>query len=104
MGSHARPVLRIGSPAGNSDTLSVQFATTSSIEPEITPMSVAKHIELTADSSTSFEDAISKGVAKAGETVDGITAVWVQGQQALVENGKVTTYRVQMKVTFVLND
>ena len=67
-------------------------------------MSVAKHIELTADSSTSFEDAIRNGVAKAGETVDGITAVWVQGQQALVEDGKVTTYRVQMKVTFVLND
>lgn len=67
-------------------------------------MSVAKHIELTADSSTSFEDAIQNGVAKAGETVEGITAVWVQGQQALVENGKVSTYRVQMKVTFVLND
>ena len=67
-------------------------------------MSVAKHIELTADSSTSFEDAIRNGVAKAGETVDGITAVWVQGQQALVEGGKVTTFRVQMKVTFVLND
>jgi flavin-binding protein dodecin len=67
-------------------------------------MSVAKHIELTADSSTSFEDAIARGVAKAGETVDGITAAWVQGQQALVEDGKVTTYRVQMKVTFVLKD
>jgi flavin-binding protein dodecin len=67
-------------------------------------MSVAKHIELTADSSESFEDAIARGVDKAGETVDGITAVWVQGQQALVEHGKVTTYRVQMKVTFVLND
>jgi flavin-binding protein dodecin len=67
-------------------------------------MSVAKHIELTADSATSFEDAIAQGVAKAGETVDGITAVWVQGQQALVEDGQVVTYRVQMKITFVLND
>ena len=65
-------------------------------------MSVAKHIELTADSSTSFEDAIAKGLKKAGETVDGITAAWVKGQQVLVEKGKVTTYRVQMKVTFVL--
>ena len=55
-------------------------------------------------SPTSFEDAIAQGVAKAGETVDGITAVWVQGQQALVEDGQVVTYRVQMKVTFVLND
>ncbi len=67
-------------------------------------MSVAKHIELTADSDESFEDAIKAGVAKAGETVDGITAVWVQGQQVLVENGHVSGYRVQMKVTFVLKD
>ena len=65
-------------------------------------MSVAKHIELTADSSTSFEDAIQKGISKAGETVDGITAAWVQGQQALVEGGKIATYRVQLKITFVL--
>lgn len=67
-------------------------------------MSVAKHIELTADSPDSFEDAIRNGVAKAGETVDEITAVWVQGQQALVENGEVSAFRVQMKVTFVLKD
>jgi flavin-binding protein dodecin len=65
-------------------------------------MSVAKHIELTADSSTSFEDAVKKGITKAGETVDNITAAWIKGQQALVENGKITTYRVQLKVTFVL--
>jgi flavin-binding protein dodecin len=67
-------------------------------------MSVAKHIELTADSTESFEDAIRAGVDKAGETVDGITAVWVQGQQVLVEDGQVAGYRVQMKVTFVLKD
>ena len=65
-------------------------------------MSVAKHIELTADSSTSFEDAVRKGIAKAGETVNNITAAWIQGQQALVEDGKIATYRVQLKVTFVL--
>ncbi len=65
-------------------------------------MSVAKHSELTADSSTSFEDAVKKGIAKAGETVSNITAAWIQGQQALVEDGKITTYRVQLKVTFVL--
>jgi flavin-binding protein dodecin len=65
-------------------------------------MSVAKHIELTADSTKSFEDAIQIGIKKAGETVDNITAAWVKGQQALVENGQITTYRVQLKVTFVL--
>ena len=67
-------------------------------------MSVAKHIELTADSPDSFEEAIKNGVAKAGETVDGITAVWVQGQQALIEDGQVASFRVQMKATFVLKD
>jgi flavin-binding protein dodecin len=66
------------------------------------PMSVAKHIEITADSTKSFEDAVQQGIATASKTVKGIRSAWVKDQQVLVEGNKVTTYRVNMKVTFVL--
>jgi len=65
-------------------------------------MSVAKHIEITADSTKGFEDAIQQGIVTASKTVKGIRSAWVKDQQVLVEGKKVTTYRVNMKVTFVL--
>lgn len=66
-------------------------------------MSVAKVIELSAMSDTSFEDAVTQGIAKASETVRNIRGAWVKGQQVTVENGKVSGYRVDLKVTFVLD-
>jgi len=65
-------------------------------------MSVAKHIEITADSTKSFEDAIQQGITTASRTVKGIRSAWVKDQQALVEQDKITTFRVNLKVTFVL--
>jgi flavin-binding protein dodecin len=66
-------------------------------------MSVAKTIEVSADSSSSFEDAIKQGVTKAGESVRGIQEVWVKSQKVLIENNQIKTYRVQLAVTFVLD-
>ena len=66
-------------------------------------MSVAKIIELSAESPTSFEDAIVQGLAKASKTIHGIKSAWVKEQHVVVENGKVALYRVDMKVTFVLD-
>jgi flavin-binding protein dodecin len=65
--------------------------------------SVAKVIELTAESPESFEDAIRRAIKKAGETVHGIKAAWVDQQQVKVENGEVVGFRVDLKVTFVLD-
>ena len=65
-------------------------------------MSVAKHIEITADSADSFEAAVQAGITKASETVKGIKSAWVKDQQVMVSDGRVTVYRVIMKVTFVL--
>ncbi len=65
-------------------------------------MSVAKVIEISAESSRGFEDAIQNGISRAGETVKDIKSAWVNEQQVIVTNGKVTSYRVNMKVTFVL--
>ncbi len=67
-------------------------------------MSVAKVIEITADSTTGFEDAIREGVRKAAESLDDIRAAWVANQEVMVEAGEVTGYRVHLRVTFVLND
>ncbi len=65
-------------------------------------MSVAKVIEISSASSQSFEDAIEKGIARATETVENVRGAWVKEQQVKVENGRITEYRVDMKVTFVL--
>ena len=67
-------------------------------------MSVAKVTEITASSQQSFEDAIEVGVQRACKTLDQVTSAWVQEMKVDVEDGKVTAYRVNMKVTFVLND
>ena len=65
--------------------------------------SVAKVIEITAESPESFEDAIRWAIKKASETVHGIKAAWVNQQQVLIENGQVVGFRVDLKVTFVLD-
>ena len=66
-------------------------------------MSVAKVIELISEGAT-IEEAVSKAAAKATKTLRNVTAVNVKNIKALVENGKVVRYRVNTKVTFVLED
>ncbi len=66
-------------------------------------MSVAKIIEISAGSPTSFEDAIAQGIAKAAKTVHGIKSAWVKEQYVAIENGKVALFRVDLKMTFVLD-
>jgi len=65
-------------------------------------MSVARTTEIAASSSKSFEDALNKGVKRACETLDNVTGVWIKDQEAVVEDGKISSYKVRMKVTFVL--
>jgi hypothetical protein len=66
-------------------------------------MSVAKVIEISSESRKSFEDAIRQGVKRAAATIDNVKGAWVKEQAVTVENGKVTGFRVNMMVTFVLN-
>jgi flavin-binding protein dodecin len=66
-------------------------------------MSVAKIIELSSESTKSFEDAITQGIARASKTIHGIKSAWVKEQHVVVEQGKVTSYRVDLKITFVLD-
>lgn len=65
-------------------------------------MSVAKVTEIIASSKKSFEDAVDNGIKRAGKTLKGINSAWVKDQSVLVKNGKVSEYRVNLMVTFIL--
>lgn len=67
-------------------------------------MSVARVTEITSASTTSFEDAIEQGIARAAKTLQNVEGAWIQDQKVVVENGRISEYRVNMKVTFVLVD
>jgi dodecin len=65
-------------------------------------MSLAKISEITSSSSKSIDDAIEKGIKRVGKTIRGIQGAWVQDQKVVVNEGKITEYRVNMKISFVL--
>ncbi|HEV7918395.1 MAG TPA: dodecin family protein [Solirubrobacterales bacterium] len=65
-------------------------------------MSVAKVIEISTDSPTSFEDAIKSGIVKASQSVRNIKSAWVKEQEVRVDGDSITEYRVVLKITFVL--
>jgi flavin-binding protein dodecin len=67
-------------------------------------MAVAKVTEIIASSSKSFEDAVKQGIARAEKTLKNIRGAWIKDQKIMVEDGKITEYRVAMKVSFVLKD
>ena len=65
-------------------------------------MSVAKVTEITATSKKSFDDALRAGVKRANKTLKNVKSVWVKDQQVDVAGGKISEYKVLLKVTFVL--
>jgi hypothetical protein len=65
-------------------------------------MSVAKTIEITAESTKSFDAAVKEGIERAGKTVEGIKSAWIEDQVVLVKDGAISGYRVRLKVTFEL--
>ncbi|MBT9477005.1 dodecin family protein [Polaromonas sp.] len=65
-------------------------------------MSVAKVIEVSATSKISFEDAVNQGIARACDTVANVRGAWIKEQKVSVEDGRISAYKVNMQVTFVL--
>ena len=65
-------------------------------------MAVVKVIELLAESDQSWEDAARQAVAEAAKTVRGIRSVYLNEFQATVENDKVKNFRINAKISFVL--
>lgn len=67
-------------------------------------MSVAKVTEISASSPKSFEDAVRDGIARASRTLDNIEGAWIKELKVVCDGEKITEFRVNMKVTFVLKD
>ena len=64
--------------------------------------SIAKMIELSADSEKSFDDALQAGIKRACETIKNVRSVWIKDKEVLIENNAAKTYRLHLKVTFML--
>jgi dodecin len=67
-------------------------------------MSVARVTELSATSETGFEDAINQAVARATKTLRGVEGAWVKDMNVLIENGNIVGYKVNVEITFVLEE
>jgi dodecin len=67
-------------------------------------MSVARVTELSATSQTGFEDAINQAVARATKTLRGVEGAWVKDQNVLIEDGNIKGYKVNLEITFMLDE
>ncbi|NEZ03954.1 dodecin domain-containing protein [Wenzhouxiangella sp. XN201] len=65
-------------------------------------MSVAKVVEITSSSTESFEDAIRRGIERAEKSLKNVRGAWIAEQKVMVEDGNIIRYRVNMRVSFVL--
>ena len=67
-------------------------------------MSVARVVEISSTSPKSFENAIEQGIARATKTLRNVRSAWVKEQEVQVEGDKISSYKVNLMVTFVLDD
>ena len=67
-------------------------------------MPVARVTEITTSSPKSFDEAMRVGIARATKTLQNVTGAWIKNQEVVIENGKITEYRVRLKVTFILKE
>jgi len=68
-------------------------------------MSISRTTEIKSSSALSFDDAIKKGIARARKTLTNVKGAWIENQEVLLDKkGKISEYRVQMKLTFILEE
>jgi dodecin len=68
-------------------------------------MSISRTTEIKSSSTISFDDAMKKGLVRAQKTLDNVRGAWIENQEIIIDNkGKITEYRVQMKITFILEE
>jgi dodecin len=67
-------------------------------------MSVARVTEISAISEESFEDAVRQAIARATKTLRNVEGAWVKDMNVMIEDGNITGYKVNLEVTFVLED
>ncbi|MBV8724549.1 MAG: dodecin domain-containing protein [Candidatus Eremiobacteraeota bacterium] len=67
-------------------------------------MSIARVTEISSTSSSGFEDAIRQGIARAAKTLRGVTSAWVKDQNVMIDDGNIQEYRVNLLITFLLDE
>jgi flavin-binding protein dodecin len=68
-------------------------------------MSISRTTEIKSSSKTSFDDAMKKGIARAEKTLKNVRGAWIENQEVIIdEKGQISEYRLQMKITFILED
>ena len=68
-------------------------------------MAISRTTEIKASSPVSFEDALKKGIARAEKTLKNVRGAWIENQEVIIdEKGKISEYRVQMRITFILEE
>ena len=71
---------------------------------KVKAMSVASVTEISATSETSFEEAIDNAISRATQTLRNVEGAWVKDMNIMIENGRITGYKVNLLVTFVMED
>ena len=67
-------------------------------------MTVARVTEMSAVSDQSFEDAVNLAIQRATSTLRNVESAWVKDQNVLIENNNITGYKVNLAITFVLEE
>jgi flavin-binding protein dodecin len=67
-------------------------------------MAVVKVIEILAQSPNGWEDAVQEGLKEVAKTIKGVQSIYVRDLQVMVEGGKITQYRLNAKVSFIVRD
>jgi hypothetical protein len=72
------------------------------LQSEYSIMAIAKVLEVSSSSTKSFEDAIQMGIQKVTETVNNVQGAWINEQNIVIKDNKITEYRVNLKISFVV--
>jgi hypothetical protein len=67
-------------------------------------MSVARVTEITSSSPKGFDEAMRAGIARATKTLQNVTGAWIKNHEVVIAKGKITEYRIRLKVTFILKE
>jgi len=68
-------------------------------------MSISRTTEIKSSSPLSFDDSIKKGIDRARKTLQNVQGAWIENQEVLIDGkGNISEYRVQMKITFILEE
>ena len=66
-------------------------------------MAIAKVVEVNSSSQKSFEEAIQTGISKVTETVKNVQGAWINEQKVIIQDNKITEYRVNLKISFLVD-